>query len=82
MVKIHYKLRFLTVFNRLEPIENTKYISENRYQCPLYKTSLRAGELTTTGHSTNFVLFLDLNSKEPEENWIRKGVALLCQLDE
>ena len=44
----------------LEPIEDKEYSLDKRYQCPLYKTSTRAGELSTTGHSTNFVLYLDL----------------------
>jgi dynein heavy chain, axonemal len=66
----------------LEPIEDKEYTLEKKYQCPLYKTSTRAGELSTTGHSTNFVLFIDLPTETQPENWIRRGTALLCMTDE
>jgi dynein heavy chain len=52
------------------------------YGCPCYKTGKRQGLLSTTGQSTNFILAVDLPTKnERPEFWTLRGTAMLCQLD-
>ena len=52
------------------------------YDCPCYKTSLRAGTLSTTGHSTNFIRMFELPSSISSDHWVRRGVAMLIMLNE
>jgi dynein heavy chain len=54
------------------------------FECPLYKTSERKGTLSTSGHSTNFVLAIKLPIAEEHNtaHWVRRGVAMLTMLDD
>jgi len=52
------------------------------YSCPLYKTSIRAGTLSTTGHSTNFVLMIEVETDRAPSYWVLKGAAFLTMLND
>ncbi|CAH0547855.1 unnamed protein product [Brassicogethes aeneus] len=61
-------------------VPSTHLAEKDRYPAPLYKTSVRAGVLSTTGHSTNFVIAVLLPSNFLPAYWILKGTALLTQI--
>lgn len=62
----------------LEPVSVEEVLTNGMFECPLYKTSTRKGELSTTGHSTNFICFLQIPTEVDANHWLRRGVALLC----
>jgi dynein heavy chain, axonemal len=63
----------------LRPEENRPKPT-NIYRCPCYKILTRAGELSTTGHSTNYVISIELPSNQPQETWVKRGVASFLSL--
>jgi len=74
----------------LDPEQDRKEPESGVYMCPVYKTLLRAGVLSTTGHSTNFVMWLEVPSREEgfinnfgrrdQATWVCAGVAAFCSL--
>lgn len=74
----HNELFSLMPFLHLLP-KAIDYETGNHFRCPLYRTVVRRGVLSTTGHSTNLVMYVELPTQEEEDNWIRAGIALvLC----
>jgi dynein heavy chain len=64
----------------LEPCTDRVAPAGGIYNCPAYKTLTRAGVLSTTGHSTNFVMYLEVPTDKSESHWINNSVALFTAL--
>lgn len=62
------------------PVQNREKPKTGIYECPVYKVLSRNGTLSTTGHSTNFVLDLELPTDCPQSKWIKAGVACFLAL--
>jgi dynein heavy chain len=52
----------------LDPVQDREDTMSGIYRCPVYKTLTRAGMLSTTGHSTNFVCWFEFPC-EGEVEW-------------
>lgn len=68
----------------LKPAKTVEIVFDHCYTCPVYKTLDRRGTLSTTGHSTNFVLMIELpmQKKNTLKHWVKRGVALVTQLND
>ena len=64
---------------KADSIDKTAHV----YQCPVYKTSERAGLLSTSGHSTNFIiqLTLPMRKEDTASYWTKRSAALFTTLD-
>lgn len=65
-----------------KPVVKSQINYKDIYECPLYKTIERKGVLATTGHSSNFCLIVHMPTNMPESHWIKRGVAMVCSLNE
>jgi dynein heavy chain len=69
----------------MTPIIKTPEILEEEqkcYECPIYKTTKRHGVLSTTGHSSNFIMYIQLETDMEPKHWINRGTACICSLDD
>ena len=74
----------------LLPEAHRKPPTSGVYRCPVYKVLSRRGTLSTTGHSTNFILWVEIPSNRDDVVncegladqgvWIKAGVAAFCSL--
>jgi dynein heavy chain len=66
-------LHLVPVIDRVKPVDGI-------YLSPTYRILSRQGTLSTTGHSTNFVINLELPSADKSSKWILAGVACFLAL--
>merc|ERR1712010_94783 len=74
----------------LSPCKDREEPTGGIYRCPIYKVLSRRGILSTTGHSTNFVMWIEIPSnredginndgKVDQLEWAKGGVAAFCSL--
>ncbi|KAJ3342024.1 Dynein heavy chain 7, axonemal [Gonapodya sp. JEL0774] len=69
---------------RMTPCQITEFEARLKtrpnYSSPVYKTSARRGVLSTTGHSTNYVMSIPLRTSLPQNHWVNRGTAVVLAL--
>ncbi|KAG5498459.1 hypothetical protein JIQ42_03265 [Leishmania sp. Namibia] len=52
------------------------------HSVPLYRTTIRAGVISSLGASSNFVLSIEVPSADGSDYWLLKGSACVCALNQ
>jgi len=73
------------LYSQMPPVlltpEVERQVPPGCYNCPIYKVLSRKGTLSTTGHSTNFVMYVDLPTKNAAADvWTVAGAACFLAL--
>ena len=73
-----------------KPVRNYVKPTTGVYRLPVYKILSRWGILATTGHSSNFIMWIEMPSNRgdylndggfaDQKEWIKAGVAAFCSL--
>jgi dynein heavy chain len=72
----------------LKPVEIDKdsIDPKKQYMCPVYKTSERKGVLSTSGHSSNYIMDIALDHSGKGHHsgrfWTKRGLALITMTDD
>ncbi|KRX01504.1 P-loop containing nucleoside triphosphate hydrolase [Pseudocohnilembus persalinus] len=54
------------------------------FKMPVYRNIYRSSNqlsLASSGHDNNFIINIDVKSKEPVHHWVLKGAAFLCEIN-
>ena len=65
------------MFNLTDPLIK----SHQQFLLSILLSISHTGTLSTTGHSTNYVVAVEVPTDKPQFHWIKRGVALICALD-
>ena len=66
----------------LQPKTLDRFSPFPAYDCPVYRTAERKGVLATTGHNSNFLMFIRMPTDRPDHHWVYRGVCMLCSLSD
>lgn len=51
------------------------------HSVPMYRTTIRAGVISSLGASSNYVLSVEMRSAQESDYWLLKGAACVCALE-
>merc|ERR1712226_482958 len=67
-------VHFMPAIKTANPFGPSDVAPDDLYELPVYKTSVRAGQLSTTGMSTNFIIAIEIPSDRSYEFWVLRGI--------